>query len=85
VNIRRLVGLAVLAATMMAASGDPFAVGLAATVSLTLLVGLACANRWPRTSGSSSVSSVEVRRFGRVKDLHPMDHDCPVALSVIRR
>lgn len=70
---------------MLAASGDPLAVGLVAAMSLTVLVGLCCLNQSASVAGPTSVSCAPTQGAGWVENLHPIDHDCPVVLSVIRR
>ncbi|MGH9058937.1 MAG: hypothetical protein ACRDZY_05385 [Acidimicrobiales bacterium] len=80
-----LAGLTGLSATLIAVGGDPFAAGLLTAVSLVAIAVLSCRNlRHEMTVPLAAWRGpTTVRRWA--EDLHRVDHDCPVVLSVIRR
>jgi hypothetical protein len=77
--------LLVFGAIVIAAGSDPFVVAALAALSLTMFVAWSSLDRVPRAAPVVSAgSSGPIPRL-RVEGLRPVDHDCPVTLSVIRR
>ncbi len=82
---RPLVALALMAGPMMMAGADPLAVALLAAMSLSVLALGPRLRPGLWQPGAVSTRYVWPASPRWIDDLHSIDHDCPVVLSVIRR
>jgi hypothetical protein len=83
---RALVGLAMLFGVIVIATGsDPFALAVLAAMSVSMLAVSSHLNWTSRCPAVLRAASPGLGGPLWVQDLRPVDHDCPVKLSVIRR
>ena len=77
--------LVVLGAIVIAAGSDPLALAALAALSLTTFAAWSYLNRMPRPAPALRAGSSGATPRLCLAGLRPVDHDCPVILSVIRR
>ena len=83
---RALAGLLlVFGAIVITTGSDPLAVAALAALSLTVFVAWASLNRMPRPAPSLRAGFPGPTPRLCAEGPRPVDHDCPVTLSVIRR
>jgi hypothetical protein len=77
--------LGVFGATVIATGSDPFTIAALAALSLTTFAAWSYLNRMPRPVPVLRAGSSGPNPRLCLAGLRPVDYDCPVILSVIRR